>query len=126
MLNPDRRRKPRYQLRLQGRLIVFAEHHTLVTVDISECGVGLEAKLSLAPETRVAVEVGDADKERFTFRGAVAWCVQDQASIAPNYRMGITADTIGSLSYTAITTEEKSEILERILEIYAPLVSAAR
>jgi hypothetical protein len=119
MVDGDRRRQSRYNVRIPGRLTVSANERPVVIVDISEDGIGLEASLSLAPETAVAVEVGETCQSRFTFRGKVMWCLQGQGNGLPAYRMGLSVDTIGSVETTAVSTDEKWEMLGRITNFYA-------
>lgn len=119
MSDAERRRQPRFSIRIPGRLSVSANDRPVVAVDISENGIGLVADQSLAPETAVAVEVGETQQDQFTFRGKVMWCLQGQNDGLPSYRMGLLVDTIGSVETTAVSTSEKFEMLRRITAIYA-------
>jgi hypothetical protein len=118
MTDAERRRQSRFSIRIPGRLSVSANDRPVVTVDISENGIGLVANQSLAPETAVAVEVGETHQDQFTFRGKVTWCLQGQNDGLPAYRMGLLVDTIGSAEATAVSTNEKFEMLRRITAIY--------
>jgi len=118
MADADRRRHSRHLLRIEGHLAVSEPHHPLVLVDISAEGIGLEAQQSLAPATRIAVEIGDAQSERIRFRGKVVWCVQDQTGGLPIYRMGICTDTIGFGDQTAVLPDEMLVMLGRIVAFF--------
>jgi hypothetical protein len=120
MADSDRRRQPRHLLRIEGRLIAPGSHNPLVVVDISEGGVGLQAQRCLVPETRVALEIGESENKRFTFRGKVVWCAEQQAGGLPIYRMGIFIDMIVSWDQTAVLPIEKSAMLGRIVTLFAP------
>jgi hypothetical protein len=125
MVETDRRRQSRFSVRIPGRLTVSADGQPVVTVNISENGIGLEANQSLAPETAVAVEVGKTDQNWFIFRGKVVWCLQGQSGSLPAYRMGLLVDTIGSAENTAVSTNEKFEMLRRITTFYSGRDGAA-
>jgi hypothetical protein len=125
MGDSDRRWQARHFLRLEGRLIYSTYDDPIVTVDISAEGVGLQSRQSLEPGIRIAIEVGQTDRERFIFLGKVAWCVQGGDAGMYLYRMGLAADAISSREQTAVEPDEKLEMLNRIMELYAPKSSSS-
>ena len=118
MSDADRRQYPRHTLQIEGFLTGPGGQTTVVTLDVSEGGVGFEAHRSFIPGTRVTLEVGSAEGQTFSFRGTVVWCIEVKASGLPTYRMGMVTDIIGSSDGAATAPGEKAEMLRRILDHY--------
>ena len=118
MSDADRRQYPRYTVQIEGFLTGPGGQTTVVMLDVSEAGVGFEANRSFMPGIRVTIEVGSAERQAFSFRGTVVWCVEVKANGLPTYRMGMVTDLIGSPDGAATAPQEKAEMLRRILDHY--------
>ena len=115
MTESERRRYPRYPLRLEGRLKRSREHPTLVILNIGEGGVGFEARQAIMPGIRVAISSEDTGYERFTLQGIVVWCVEAESAGLPLYRMGMTIEAISTKDETAVALADKVDMLQRLL-----------
>ncbi len=115
MTESDRRRYPRYALRLQGQMTRSGDHPTLVILDIGEGGVGFEARQAIVPGTRVTIAGEAAGQMRFTLQGVVIWCVEAESAGLPLYRMGMAIEAISTQGETAVALADKVAMLHRLL-----------
>lgn len=119
MPGAERRRHPRHTLRLEGALVTPDGRSAVVTVDISQSGIGFEGGQSVTPGSQVTLMIGGADDAQFSFRGTVVWCVELPGGGLPAYRMGMRTDSIGARDGSVIAETDKSTLLRRILARYA-------
>lgn len=119
MTDGERRRCPRHRLQVEGTLSGPEGPQSIVTVDISEGGVGFEGGQSVPPGSPVSIRITAGHGAGLTFRGVVTWCLQVVKGGLPRYRMGMETESIAGEGGSVTGKTARRQLLHRILARYA-------
>ena len=116
----DRRKEPRYEVRTDVKVMTPDSTNIAAANNISGGGMEIQLPKCINPHTELTVSMKLQDE--FIFRGTVVWTLGDCINNRWIYRVGIETKHIVSKDGTARTSEEKREVVKKILP-YISIVS---
>ena len=109
----ERRKEPRYEIRINATIVTSEFSVSALASDISINGIGLICKKSIPPGTEVYVHL-QLEKEFFLF-GTVSWATESHDGDELACRLGVDIHAIIFPDIDAIEFQEKSKLFQEIL-----------
>jgi len=109
----DRRREYRHKIRIDVKVIAPKSSFWAVANNISGGGMEIQTPSPVNPGTKLMAAM--QLQEEFVFHGTVVWTLGDYVDKQWIYRVGIKTEMIAFGNMSASTTQEKAELVERIL-----------
>ncbi len=109
----DRRREFRHNICLDAKVITPKSSFRVLATNISGGGLEIQSPSIINPKTKLMVSL--QLQEEFVFNGTVIWTLGDFVENRWVYRVGIRTDDITFKNKLATSTEEKTELVQRIL-----------
>jgi len=111
--NGDRRSEYRHKIRIDVSVITPDTSFWAVATNISGGGLEIQSASIINPKTNLMISF--QLQEDFVFSGTVIWTLSDFVNGQWVYRIGIKTDDIAFKNMFATSTEEKAELVKRIL-----------
>jgi hypothetical protein len=109
----DRRREYRHKVRIDVKVIAPKSSFWAVANNISGGGMEIQTPSPVNPGTKLMTAM--QLQEEFVFHGTVVWTLGDYVDNQWIYRVGIKTEMISFRNMSASTTQEKAELVKRIL-----------
>ena len=109
----DRRREYRHKIRIDVKVIAPKSSFWAVANNISGGGMEIQTPSPVNPGTKLMTTM--QLQEEFVFHGTVVWTLGDYVDNQWIYRVGIKTEMIAFGNMSASTTQEKAELVKRIL-----------
>ena len=109
----DRRREYRHKIRIDVKVIAPKSSFWAVANNVSGGGMEIQTPSPVNPGTKLMTAMQLQDE--FVFHGTVVWTLGDYVDKQWIYRVGIKTEMIAFGNMSASTTEEKAELVKRIL-----------
>ncbi len=109
----DRRREFRHNICLDTMVFTPKSSFRVLATNISGGGLEIQSPSIINPKTKLMVSL--QLQEEFVFNGTVIWTLGDFVEDRWVYRVGIRTDDISYKDMLATSSEEKTELVQRIL-----------
>ena len=112
-LDGDRRKEYRHKVCIDAKIITSNASFKALVSNISGGGLEIEGPSNVNPDSSLLISI--MLTEEFVFRGTVIWTLCDYVNHKWIYRIGVQTDSISFRNVCATATEEKAELIQKIL-----------
>ena len=109
----ERRKEYRHKIRIDVKVIAPKSSFWAVANNISGGGMEIQTPSPVNPGTKLMTAM--QLQEEFVFHGTVVWTLGDYVDNQWIYRVGIKTEMIAFRNMSASNTQEKAELVKRIL-----------